>query len=170
MEFKRWALGAALLLSAGTLTNCSQIFGEGEGGEGITTAMLVGADGDSANWISHGRTYSEQRYSPLDKVNKQTVGDLGLAWFADMDTARGQEATPLMHDGVLYFTSAWSKVYAHDAATGENRSLDNAWHGAEGFHLLYQRPRLLGQLVGKVLHIVRAAPRVNHAGYVGLLL
>ena len=64
MTLRRWAAGAALLLSAGALANCSQIFGSGVSGEGITTAMLVGADADSANWISHGRTYSEQRYSP----------------------------------------------------------------------------------------------------------
>jgi alcohol dehydrogenase (cytochrome c)/quinohemoprotein ethanol dehydrogenase len=121
MKLMRWAASAGLLLSAGMLANCSQIFG-GETGAGaaggITTAMLVGADGDSANWISHGRTYSEQRYSPLDTVNKDTVGDLGLAWFADMDTARGQEATPLVMDGKLYLTTAWSKVKAFDAATG----------------------------------------------------
>lgn len=117
MKLVRWAWSAGLLLSAGMLANCSQIFGGGEG-EGITGAMLVGADADSANWISHGRTYSEQRFSPLDAVNRETVGDLGLAWFADMDTARGQEATPLVIDGKLYLTTAWSKVKAFDAATG----------------------------------------------------
>ena len=118
MNLVRWAGSAALLLSAGMLANCSQILGGGEG-EGVTTAMLVGADGDSTNWVSHGRTYSEQRYSPLDGVNRENVGDLGLAWFADMDTARGQEATPLVLDGKLYLTTAWSKVKAFDAATGE---------------------------------------------------
>jgi alcohol dehydrogenase (cytochrome c)/quinohemoprotein ethanol dehydrogenase len=120
MNLMRWACGAALLLSAGTLANCSQIFdASGAEGEGITHAALVGADGDSANWISHGRTYSEQRFSPLDSVNTDTVSDLGLAWFADMDTARGQEATPLVMDGKLYLTTAWSKVKAFDAATGK---------------------------------------------------
>ncbi len=120
MHIKRWAASAVLLLSAGALANCSQIFGEPATGsaEGITTAMLVGADGDSANWISHGRTYSEQRYSPLDAVNRDTVGKLGLAWSADMDTGRGQEATPLVMDGRLYLTTAWSKVKAFDAASG----------------------------------------------------
>jgi len=120
MNLVRWVSGAALLLSAGMLANCSQIFGDSAGaGDGITHAALVGADGDSANWISHGRTYSEQRFSPLDAVNKETVGDLGLEWFADMDTARGQEATPLVMDGKLYLTTAWSKVKAFDAATGK---------------------------------------------------
>jgi len=118
MDFKRWAAGAAVLLSAGMLANCSQIFGSSEG-EGITTAMLIGADGDSANWISHGRTYSEQRFSPLDGVNRDNVGQLGLAWYADMDTGRGQEATPLVIDGKLYLTTAWSKVKAFDATTGK---------------------------------------------------
>lgn len=121
MDLKRWALGAGVLLSAGMLANCSQLFEAEASGDaaGITTAMLVGAHGDAANWISHGRTYSEQRFSPLDTVNKANVADLGLAWFADMDTGRGQEATPLVIDGRLYLTTAWSKVKAFDATTGK---------------------------------------------------
>jgi len=118
MKFTRWACGAVLLLSTGMLANCSRFFGDEGAGEGVTAAMLVAADGDAANWISHGRTYSEQRYSPLDRINRDTVGNLGLAWFADMDTARGQEATPLVLDGKLYLTTAWSKVKAFDGATG----------------------------------------------------
>lgn len=117
MSLTRWAGSAALLLSAGMLANCSQIFASSKD-VGITTAMLVSADSDSANWITHGRTYSEQRYFPLDTINRQNVGDLGLAWYADMDTARGQEATPLVIDGKLYLTTAWSKVKAFDAASG----------------------------------------------------
>ena len=41
-----------------------------------------------------------------------------LAWSYDLDTDRGQEATPIAVDGMLYTTSAWSKVQAFDAATG----------------------------------------------------
>ena len=104
------ALALALVVSA-----CGQGADEG----GINAEMLVNAGADDANWITHGRTYSEQRYSPLDQVNAENVGDLGLAWFADMDTARGQEATPIVLDGKLYVTTAWSKVKAFDAATGE---------------------------------------------------
>ena len=53
-----------------------------------------------------------------DQINDETVAGLGLAWSADLDTARGQEATPLMHDGTLYITTAWSTVKAYDAKTG----------------------------------------------------
>src|SRR5690606_33456098 len=52
-------------------------------------------------------------------IHRENVKDLGLAWFADLDTARGQEATPLFIDGVLYTTTAWSKARAYDASTGE---------------------------------------------------
>ncbi len=48
-----------------------------------------------------------------------TSSKLGLAWFADYDTNRGQEATPLFIDGVLYVSTAWSKVKAYDARTGK---------------------------------------------------
>ena len=117
MTINKWAL-CVLAWGALSVAACGELFSGGDD-DGINHAMLIAADGDSANWITHGRTYSEQRYSPLDQVNAANVGDLGLAWIADMDTARGQEATPLVMDGKLYLTTAWSKVKAFDAATGK---------------------------------------------------
>ncbi len=49
------------------------------------------------------------------------MSTLGLAWYFDLDTNRGQEATPLLIDGTLYFTSALSKVFAVDARTGKEK-------------------------------------------------
>src|SRR6185503_12645415 len=75
------------------------------------------ADGE---WLSYGRTYDEQRFSPLAKVDAGNVAQLGLAWYYDLDTAhRVQESTPLVIDGVMYVTSAWSKLFALDAKTGK---------------------------------------------------
>jgi PQQ-dependent dehydrogenase (methanol/ethanol family) len=85
----------------------------------VDATRLVNADQDSGNWLTVGRTYSEQRFSPLDKINTQSVKQLGLAWYLDLDTHRGQEATPLVVDGVMYSTSAWSKVQAIDPASGK---------------------------------------------------
>jgi quinohemoprotein ethanol dehydrogenase len=84
----------------------------------VDGARIVGADREPGNWMSHGRDYGEQRFSPLKEVNEENVGLLGLAWHYDLDTDRGQEATPIVVDGVMYVTSAWSKVFALDAATG----------------------------------------------------
>ncbi|MHA6332650.1 PQQ-dependent dehydrogenase, methanol/ethanol family [Qipengyuania sp. CAU 1752] len=103
-------------LLALSLPACSEQETMTEGG--IDMMRLVNAGEDEANWITHGRTYSEQRFSPLTQVGRENVSELGLAWYADMDTARGQEATPLVMDGRLYLTTAWSKVKAFDAATG----------------------------------------------------
>ena len=70
-------------------------------------------------WLSHGRDYSETRFSPLTVINRSNVNHLGLAWSYEFDDNRALEATPLIADGVLYTSSSWSKVYAFDAKTGQ---------------------------------------------------
>ena len=74
-------------------------------------------------WLFHGRTLSEQRYSPLNQINVDNVKSLSLAWSMDLPEARGQEATPLVIDGVMYTSAAWSHVYAIDPVSGEQ-----LWH------------------------------------------
>jgi PQQ-dependent dehydrogenase (methanol/ethanol family) len=74
-------------------------------------------------WLSHGRTYREQRFSPLDSVNRDNVDELDLVWSFKFDTARGMEATPIVHDGVIYVSTGWSHVHAIDARSGEE-----LWH------------------------------------------
>jgi quinohemoprotein ethanol dehydrogenase len=85
----------------------------------VDAERMKNADRDGADWPSYGRTYSEQRFSPLTEINADNAKQLGLAWFADLDTNRGQEATPLVIDGVLYVSTAWSMVKAYDAGTGK---------------------------------------------------
>jgi alcohol dehydrogenase (cytochrome c)/quinohemoprotein ethanol dehydrogenase len=115
MDLTKWVVVAVAALA---LTGCGQRAAEPSPipAEGVTDAMIAAADGNE--WLTYGRDYGEQRFSPLTQINDTNVGDLGLAWFADLDTARGQEATPLMHDGVLYVSTAWSMVKAFDARTG----------------------------------------------------
>jgi quinohemoprotein ethanol dehydrogenase len=105
------------LIGALMLAGCGPSATESTGGVDGAAILASATSGD--DWLSHGRTYDEQRYSPLDQINEATVGKLGLAWFADLDTARGQEATPLVIDGKIYITTAWSKVKAYDGATGK---------------------------------------------------
>ncbi len=85
----------------------------------VDAARIIHADDEPENWMTHGRTYSEHSFSPLNQINDQNVGRLGLAWSLDLDMKRGQEATPIVVDGVMYFSTAWSKVFAVKAATGE---------------------------------------------------
>ena len=76
------------------------------------------AEDEPGNWLLHGRTYSEQRFSTLNNVNENTVKDLGLAWYFETGAKSGLEATPVVVDGVMYFTGSWSEVFAVDARTG----------------------------------------------------
>jgi PQQ-dependent dehydrogenase (methanol/ethanol family) len=122
----RLKLGIALALAC-VLAACQKPAGNVDG------ARIAAADAN-AEWVSYGKGYSEQRFSPLDKINTGNVGQLGLAWFAQFDTDRGQEATPLVVDGVMYTTTAWSKVFAFDAATGKALwSYDPKVDGKKGF-------------------------------------
>ena len=85
----------------------------------VNGQRIIEADSEPENWLSHGRTYSEQRYSPLSDINRSNIENLGLAWVYKTGTKRGLEATPIVINGVIYTTGSWSKVYAVDARTGE---------------------------------------------------
>jgi PQQ-dependent dehydrogenase (methanol/ethanol family) len=84
----------------------------------VDAARLL-ADNEPGSWLTAARSYDEQRFSPLDQINDSNVKQLGLAWYADMDTERGQESTPLVIDGAMYLTTAWSMVKAFDIRTGQ---------------------------------------------------
>lgn len=82
-------------------------------------AIVANAEGGTENWLNYGLGYAEQRFSKLTSVNRDTVGELGLAWSHDMKSRRGVEATPIVVDGIMYVTASWSVVHALDAVTGE---------------------------------------------------
>ena len=117
---------ATLLLMVTALAACGDRGGPTDDGvvqgpavSAVTDSRLVAANEEAGNWLSHGRTYDEQRFSPLDDIDATNVENLGLAWYFDVPTERGMEATPIVVDGRMYVTGSWSIVYALDAATGE---------------------------------------------------
>ena len=85
---------------------------------GIASADPL-ADPADGEWMIDGRDYTAQRFSPLTQINADNIDQLGLAWYAELDTYRGVEATPIFADGVLYNISAWNIASAYDAKTGE---------------------------------------------------
>ncbi|MGH8150305.1 MAG: PQQ-dependent dehydrogenase, methanol/ethanol family [Steroidobacteraceae bacterium] len=84
----------------------------------VTASRLERADAEPRNWLTTGEDYGANWFSSLKRIDAGNVHRLRLAWHYDLDTHRGQEATPVVVDGVMYTTSAWSKVQALDAATG----------------------------------------------------
>lgn len=103
------AAACAVVLLANTNTAPSGLF---PGGDARIAA-------DDANWVTTGRSYDEQRFSPLSQIDDSNASRLGLAWYADLNMSRGEEATPLVVDGVMYVSTAWSVVRAFDATNGK---------------------------------------------------
>jgi quinohemoprotein ethanol dehydrogenase len=85
----------------------------------IDGARIVNADSEPGNWLAHGRTYGEQRFSPLASINADNVKRLGPACSFATDSIRGMEATPIVVDGVAFVSATWSRVHAIDAVTCE---------------------------------------------------
>ena len=114
-----------IILTAMLMAGCGESDQASDPGAGqaavskVSDARLLAAGGEVHNWLTHGRTYDEQRYSPLAAIDTDNVASLGLAWYFDVPTERGMEATPIVVDGRMYVTGSWSIVYALDAATGE---------------------------------------------------
>ena len=86
---------------------------------GINTATIIENDASDQNWLNYGLNYAETRYSQLDTITADNVGELGLAWSYNLESRRGVQATPIVADGVMYVTASWSVVHALDAITGE---------------------------------------------------
>jgi len=124
-RFRAAAVGLALMAAPFSLATAYFQFGAIAApattapGAGVDGAKIANADADPGEWLSHGRTYSEQRFSPLAKINTTNVKSLGVAWEYRTYSVRGLEATPIVVDGVMYITLSWSKVIALDARSGK---------------------------------------------------
>ncbi|MCG8441168.1 MAG: PQQ-dependent dehydrogenase, methanol/ethanol family [Caulobacterales bacterium] len=117
------AARAALMWCAVVIAACAPV-DRAPSSSGESWASATPSGEDEGEWLLHGLSGGEQRHSPLSQINAGTVDRLGLAFeYRDFvvrgRTHRGAQATPLMDDGVLYFTGPWSVVYAVDARTGE---------------------------------------------------
>lgn len=82
----------------------------------VTDQMLQ--DPPASEWLSWRRTLDGQGYSPLTQINRGNVQDLTLAWVLTMKEGSNQ-ATPLVHEGIMYLIHPGNVVQALDAATGD---------------------------------------------------
>lgn len=86
--------------------------------EPVTGERLLNAKSDAANWLTHGRDFSNQRFSPLDQINRTSVKKLVPKWIYQTGVAATFQTTPLVADGVMYLSAPFSHVIALDARTG----------------------------------------------------
>jgi len=111
------ASGLALALTGTTLA------------DETTFERLLGAEGEPANWLTHHGDYSAKRFSTLSEINKDTVGDLKVAWTFALGGVEGGgiwphgglEGTPIVDNGMMYVTDGWGSVYKLDMTSGTGK-------------------------------------------------
>jgi PQQ-dependent dehydrogenase (methanol/ethanol family) len=82
----------------------------------VTDRML--AEPDPADWLMWRRTLNSWGYSPLNQITRANVSKLKMVWTRGMGPGV-QEATPLVHNGVMYLPNPSDYIQAMDAATGD---------------------------------------------------
>ena len=109
MNMKRWC--AVGLLGLAAVAN----------GAPVTDDMIANAGKDSKEVLTWGVTLDGQRFSPLTQINTKTVGKLVPAWSFSFggEKQRGQESQPLVHNGKMFVTASYSRIFALDARTGQ---------------------------------------------------
>ena len=88
---------------------------------GVTEEDLANDQQTPGNILTNGMGRDLQRYSPLDMLNRDNVKNLVPVWAFSLggEKQRGQETQPLIHDGVMYITGSYSRMYAIDLKTGK---------------------------------------------------
>ena len=82
----------------------------------VTAEVLLNPD--PADWLMINRTYDEQRFSPLNQINRSNVGELRMAWTRGMPPGT-QESTPMVYNGVMYVIAPGGGVQALDGTSGD---------------------------------------------------
>jgi alcohol dehydrogenase (cytochrome c) len=109
------ALGAFLMFRRSTATKSPPI-------RPVTDARLIAPDSSADEWLSYGRDYANQRFSPLDQINRGNVAGLTRVWYYNRHRLSRapdrSESTPIALDGMLIYSDYRNIVLALDARTG----------------------------------------------------
>ena len=119
----------------------------------IACWLACGAELHAHDWPSAGLAANEQRFSPLEQINADSVRRLGLAWALDMPDVVSLNATPLVVDGVVYLAGDRAIVYAIDARTGDVKWVydPQSWkHAPRGIAIGFNTSRGVAYLDARV--------------------
>jgi alcohol dehydrogenase (cytochrome c) len=94
------------------------LLGAGASAQTLDDLKRDGNGGSTDNILTYGMGYHQQRYSPLKEINKQTVKRLVPVWNLSLDNNWGEQAQPIVYNGVMYVTNARATI-AIDVATGK---------------------------------------------------
>src|SRR6056297_3476137 len=81
--------------------------------------VAIADEEQTSDWLAYGRTHNERRFSPDADINTENISDLKVDWYLDLPDDVGLVSTPLVVDGVMYFTGTMNIIRAVDATTGD---------------------------------------------------
>jgi alcohol dehydrogenase (cytochrome c) len=87
----------------------------------VTDQMLLNAQSDAKDWLLNGHDYTNERYSALDQITPDNVGQLKPRWILHTGIQDPLESSPIVVDGTMFLTTSYDHVIALDAATGQIR-------------------------------------------------
>ena len=117
MKTKRRLVAASVLVTiALAVATIPRVIAQTRTFSPVTDAIL--AKPDPADWLHISRTYDQQRFSPLNQINKGNVAQLRMAWSRGLP-AGVQESTPIVYRGVMYVMAPGASVQALDATNGD---------------------------------------------------
>jgi PQQ-dependent dehydrogenase (methanol/ethanol family) len=125
------ALALVAAMSLATASLAAKAAGEVKGAAGakapavtnVTQNLLDRAASDGSNFLQTNGNYEQTRFYPNDQINRGNVGRLHPAWIFQTEVKDSMETSPIVVNGVMYVTTAFSHVYALDAKTGAE-----IWH------------------------------------------
>ena len=85
----------------------------------VNDHRLINAGREPEQWLAYGQTFEEQRFSQLTQINRETISNLGLAWYRPFGERHRLQGTPLVVDGVMFVSNSWNETYALDASSGK---------------------------------------------------
>ena len=87
----------------------------------VTEQMIEASAKSGQEVLSWGLGTQGQRHSPLKQINTGNVAKMVPAWAFSFggEKQRGQESQPLIHNGKMFVTASYSRIFALDAATGQ---------------------------------------------------
>lgn len=87
----------------------------------VTDQMIEASAKSGQEVLSWGLGTQGQRHSPLKQINTSNVAKMVPAWAFSFggEKQRGQESQPVIHNGKMFVTASYSRIFALDAATGQ---------------------------------------------------
>jgi glucose dehydrogenase len=107
----------AMAVAAGSSANSQKTIKAGN----VSEARVIAEASNGSNWLVNGGNFSSQHFSPLSRVTDKNVGNLGLAWYLDVDSPMGMASEPIVVDGTIYVTASLDRVMAVNAVSGKVR-------------------------------------------------